>query len=137
MQFTNKQLKELIDYWRDGGLHDWKTAKSLWESKRYDACLFFCHLSLEKLLKGLVVIKTKNTAPYTHDLVLLVKRSEIKADEAKIDQIGAFTNFNMKTRYPEDKLAFYKLCNRKFSEPYFKEAKTLITWLKQFYQKNK
>ena len=43
----------------------------------------------------------------------------------------------MATRYPEDKLAFYKLCTYKFSEPYFKEAKSLIRWLKQFYLKNK
>ena len=84
-----------------------------------------------------MIIKTKTFAPYTHDLVSLIKKAGIEAEQDKIDKIGAFTHFNIATRYPEDKLAFYKLCTRKFSEPYLKEAKNLVIWLKQFYQKNK
>ena len=137
MALTKKQIKELVLYWKEGGLHDYDTAKSLWKSKRYDACLFFCHLSLEKLLKGVVVEVTQESAPYTHDLVLLVQKANIVADKNLLTNIAIYTNFNMSARYPEDKLAFYKICTREFSEPYFKESQKLVLWLKQFYQKEK
>ncbi|MCG2695739.1 HEPN domain-containing protein [Candidatus Parcubacteria bacterium] len=137
MGFTKKQLQEIISYWREMADHDWKTAQSLWQSKRYDACLFYCHLALEKLLKGLVTQETEKTAPYIHDLEELSKRANIDVDYESLQQLAAFTNFNMRCRYPRHKQAFYKLCTCKFSEPYFNKTKPLMLWLKKFYQTNK
>lgn len=137
MDFTKNQIEEFTEYWHDTAINDWKTAKFLWDSKRYDACLFYCHLVLEKLLKGLIVQTTKTPAPYMHDLVELLSKTKINADEKIINNLAIFTGFNIRCRYPKDKLAFYKLCNRKFSEPYFKEAEKLVIWLKNLYQKNK
>ncbi len=39
--------------------YDIETAKSMFQSGRYIYCVFMCHLSLEKALKGLL-IKIKN-----------------------------------------------------------------------------
>lgn len=103
--------------------HDWKTAQSLWTSKRYDACLFYCHLTLEKLLKGLITQETKKAAPYIHDLEELSKKANINPSNKLLRQLAAFTNFNMRCQYPYHKQAFYKLCTREFSKPYFDEAK--------------
>lgn len=52
-------IEKQIEYWRQAGLRGFKTAQDLYKTKHYDACLFFCHLALEKLLKGLVVQNTK------------------------------------------------------------------------------
>lgn len=43
----------------------------LFKIKRYSDSLFFGHIVLEKILKALVVQKTKNQAPYSHDLIRL------------------------------------------------------------------
>ena len=129
--------KKIVEYWRDLSDHDWETAQSLWQSKKYDACLFYCHLTLEKLLKGLVVHKTKKTAPHTHDLIELLEKTNIQTNKEQVKRLAIFTSFNMRCRYPQDKFAFYKLCTHKFSEQYFYEAKELILWLKKYYQKNK
>ena len=137
MTFTKKQIQEIIDYWVEMADHDWETTKSLWQSKKYDACLFYCHLTLEKLLKGLVTQETGKTAPYIHNLIVLSKKANIELDKNQKIELAAFTNFNMKCRYPQEKFGFYKLCTRKFSEPYFNKTKSLILWLKKFYQKNK
>ncbi|MBU0620169.1 MAG: HEPN domain-containing protein [Patescibacteria group bacterium] len=136
MALTKKQIQEIINYWKEGSNHDWGTAQSLWNSKRYDACLFFCHLTLEKLLKGLVVERTQKAAPYIHDLAELLKITSI-LDKQQMKRMAVFTGFNMKCRYSNVKLAFYKLCTREFTKPYFKEAEELILWLKTFYQKDK
>ncbi len=130
-------IKKAVEYWKDLADHDWKTAQSLWQSKKYDACLFYCHIVLEKLLKGLVVQETKEVAQRTHDLVDLLKRTNIQTGKEQIRKLAVFTGFNMRCRYPQDKFAFYKLCTHEFSEPYFYEAKKLILWLKKYYQKNK
>lgn len=137
MNFTKKQIKEMIEYWRDTADNDWGTAQSLWRSKRYDACLFYCHLVLEKLLKGLIIQKTNEVPPYTHDLVELIKKADINIKKEEIKELVVFTSFNIRCRYPQDKLAFYKLCTDEFSEPYFRKAKKLVLWLEKFYQKNK
>ncbi|MFC1613536.1 HEPN domain-containing protein [Patescibacteria group bacterium] len=137
MKIIDKKLKDMRDYWYDTAMNDWKTALSLWNAKRYDANLFFCHLVLEKLLKGLVIQNTGKPAPYMHDLVELLHHTKIDADELDIKKLANFTSFNIRCRYPKDKLAFYKLCNRDFSEPYFNEAKKLVVWLKSCYPKNK
>ncbi len=131
---TEKQIQEIIEYWRDTAMHDWKTAQFLWNSKRYDACLFYCHLVLEKLLKGLAVQKTKMSDPFIHDLVELLTKAKINAEKEEINNLEIFTGFNIRCRYPKDKLSFYKMCTRKFSEPYFKEAGKLVIWLKNLYQ---
>lgn len=137
MVFTKKQIIETVDYWKNMAEHDWKTAQSLWSSKRYDACLFYCHITIEKFLKGLVAQKTKKVAPYTHDLVELLRKTGIKISEEQINKLAVFTSFNMRCRYPRDKFAFYKLCTRNFTEPYFMETKKIILWLKKFYQEEK
>ncbi|MFC1613218.1 HEPN domain-containing protein [Patescibacteria group bacterium] len=61
-------LKEQINYWKKSAERNWDTTLSLYKTKHYDSCLFFCHLTLEKLLKGLVVRQTNKTAPFIHDL---------------------------------------------------------------------
>lgn len=47
MNNINKQ----ITYWKKSAERDWQTALDLFKTKHYDACLFFCHLALEKFLK--------------------------------------------------------------------------------------
>ena len=81
--------------------------------------------------------KIKDAPPYIHDLVILAKKAGIDMKEEKIKKLAVFTSFNIRGRYAKDKFAFYKLCTRKFAEPYYKEAGKIIIWLKEFYQKRK
>jgi len=43
--------KQLIKYWKATADHDYDTMVSLYKLKRYDACLFFGHIVLEKIKK--------------------------------------------------------------------------------------
>ena len=56
-KFMNN-IKSQIEYWRLSAERNWKTSLGLLKLKHYDACLFFCHLTLEKTLKGLAAQKT-------------------------------------------------------------------------------
>ena len=63
-------------------------------------------------------MKTGNHAPFTHDLLQLQKLSGIELDEEDIDLLDEANDFNIRARYPERKLEFYKQCTKEFSEPY-------------------
>lgn len=123
--------QKVIDYWLKGAEYDFETAKFLFEGKRYPECLFFCHLTIEKTLKALVVKRTKTHAPYTHQLVDLAKTAGIDLTEKQIDNLTEITEFNIVARYNGYKFDFYKRCTEVYSKKYFKISKELFLWLKK------
>jgi HEPN domain-containing protein len=130
-------LQKQLIYWKETSERDLKTAKGLFKLKRYDACLFFCHLSLEKLLKGFVVAKTQEPAPYIHDLERLLKLSNINdATKQTISDLKTITEFNISGRYPEIKAEFYKKCNKDYTKKHLALTNKLYLWLKKKYPKN-
>jgi len=118
---TEKEIKEAIEYWKKTAEHDHKTMLALFKSKEYSNSLFFGHIVLEKALKGLYVKHRKEQAPFTHDLSFLNKDLEnnLSAKEEKfLDEVN---NFNIRARYPDAKLKFYKECTKNYAEGKLKE----------------
>ncbi|MBI2436424.1 MAG: HEPN domain-containing protein [Candidatus Magasanikbacteria bacterium] len=133
---TKKELlKNQIVYWRSSAKKDWKTAKYLFLGKYYDACLFFCHLAIEKLLKGMVVIETKDTPPFIHQLVRLATLACIEYSDEEESKLKLITTFHIAGRYKEDKLAFYKKCTPAFTKKNLVLCKEVFVWLEKEYQK--
>ena len=126
MDYINQQ----IDYWKKSAERNWKTAGDLFQTKHYDACLFFCHLALEKALKGLAVQETKKPAPYIHDLEKLADLAKIDLDQEQIQNMRTISTFNIAARYDDIKLAFYKKCTKEFTSKHLLIAKDLYLWLK-------
>ncbi|MFH1233664.1 MAG: HEPN domain-containing protein [Patescibacteria group bacterium] len=125
------KLNEQINYWEKSAERNWETALSLFKTKHYDACLFFCHLAIEKLLKGLVVGQTKKAAPYTHYLEELAKLIKLDLTKEQINNLKIITDFNIAGRYDDAKFAFYKKCTKKYTEKYLNISEELYLWLKK------
>ena len=117
---NKEKAKELVKYWQVTAEHDYDTMIGLFKIKRYSDCLFFGHIILEKILKGLVVKKTKEQAPYVHDLIRLREIAEMELEEEEIDLLDRVNNFNIRSRYPEYKLQFYKQCTKDYTKNYLK-----------------
>jgi HEPN domain-containing protein len=117
--------KKLVKYWEETADYDYKSMRSLFKSKRYISSLFFGHIVLEKILKALLVKKTKKQTPYTHDLVRLYKLTGVKQDKADKKLLLQVNDFNIRARYPEWKLRFYKICTRKYAQNYLNEIDNL------------
>lgn len=128
-------LKKQIEFWEKSGQEDWETANFLFTGKRYAPCLFFCHLSLEKLLKGLVITNTENSAPHTHDLERLAVLSGINFSKEQANTFKTMTRFNISSRYDDQKLSFHEIADKKFTEKYLIITKKLFIWLKNQYPK--
>ncbi|MDO9399748.1 MAG: HEPN domain-containing protein [bacterium] len=129
------KINEQINYWEKSAERNLKTALSLFKTKHYDACLFFCHLTLEKLLKGLVVKQIKKAAPYIHDLERLTLLIKLSFTKDQIENIKIISEFSLAGRYDDEKFAFYKKCTKKYTEKYLNISKELYLWLKEQYQK--
>ena len=128
-------LGTYIKNMKSSASEEFKVAKYLLEGKKYSACLFYCHLCLEKLLKGLVAIETKQPAPFVHNLKTLAERAKLKLSEEQIIQLIDINEFNIAGRYQEYKDAHYRRSTKQYTEKYFYITKELFKWLKKQYPK--
>mgnify|MGYP001306790684 CR=1 FL=1 len=82
---TAKQIK----YWCTMAENDIETASILVTSGKFIEGIFFCHLSIEKIIKALVVKQTDNIPPKSHDLFYLtnIAKIEITEEQSEFMQI--------------------------------------------------
>ena len=132
----NDTLKKLIrlrqiDYWINSANHDLDVSETLFKNGKYDWCLFIAHLVLEKILKAFYVKNIGKSPPRIHDLVRMAKMAEIEFDEDTLEFMDAVNTFNISTRYPDEKLKFYKMCTHDFTEEHFQRIKEISKCLLQ------
>lgn len=104
---------------------------ALFKSKRYSNCLFFGHIVLEKILKALVVQKTSKHSPHSHDLLLLMQKANLDLSQEDENFLDTVNDFNIKARYPDYKLAFYKKCTKEYTTFNLEKIKKLYKRLCQ------
>ena len=127
--------KEQIFHWQELSDYDITTTKYMFQTKRYPYCLYMCHLSIEKILKSIIMQQTSQHPPFTHNLVALAKTTEINFDEQQKILLSDLTEFNIEARYPEWKKQFYKRANRKYTYNYFTQTQKFQKWLKKSLKK--
>jgi len=71
-------MKKATRNWIATSEYDIETVEHMLKSGRYVYVVFMCHLSVEKLLKGLVAETQEDLPPKTHNLRYLVKLSKSK-----------------------------------------------------------
>ncbi|MGB5158542.1 HEPN domain-containing protein [Desulfobacterium sp. N47] len=128
---------EHIRYWLQGAGHDLKAAESLFESKKYDWCLFIAHLVLEKAIKAIFALKHDKVPPKTHNLVKLAEQSLIELTDERQIFFDEVNDFNLEVRYPDFKHDFYNSCTKDFTEMYFNKIKENYQWLKSLIESGK
>lgn len=113
---TPQQVRRASVYWFKTAEHDYETMQALFKIKRYSDALFYGHIVLEKILKGLVVEQTLQPAPYIHDLVRLQQIAGLGLSKEAVAILNKVNEFNIRARYPEYKLRFYKLCTKAYTQ---------------------
>jgi len=135
-QGKKEKVEKSVKYWHNSALDDFRAAESLFEKKLYPQSLFFCHLTVEKLLKALVIEKTREPAPYIHDLRRLAEIAGINLDEDKEKVLEKIFTFNISGRYQQEKIEFHRQYNkREYAQKYLEITKGLILWLEKKFQK--
>lgn len=124
-------IKKRIKYWLETAAHDHETMNVLFKAKRYSDCLFYGHIVLEKILKGLTVKETKKEAPFIHNLTKLAELANGGLLKDEMDLLDKVNDFNIRARYPEYKIQFYKQCDREYAKNYIDKISGLYKKLCQ------
>lgn len=121
---VNKQ----IEYWVHGATEDMESAKILIDKKRLLHGLFFCHLSIEKIIKAHVVKVTKAVAPRSHNLIYLSELAKLVFDQDDEIFLGVLMKYQLQGRYPD-----YNpdLPGEAKVRDYITKTEKLLRWLKK------
>jgi len=116
MESKNKAAAE----WFRQTAYDMKSAESLFIKKQYIHCVFFCHLALEKTLKGIYVKKKGELPARTHNLLYFVEKLDLKPEKEMDNFLTDLNSMSIPTRYPDSLAKMAKVFTRK------KQKKCLI-----------
>ena len=125
-------FKKQIDYWLKTTKSDFETAKGILKTgKNLHYCLFFCHMTVEKYLKALIIKTYQKMPPRSHDLEFLAEKAGLNLEIENLDFLTELNGFNLETRYPDEKFEIYKKATRAFTKKYLMKTDEFITWLRK------
>jgi HEPN domain-containing protein len=122
--------KEKYIEWYFQSDYDLDTAFDMLNSGRNIYCIFMCHLSLEKALKGLYVKNTGKFPTKTHSLIYLKEKIDLKMNDIDYEFIYILNKISVPTRYPEDLQKLFSLYPKDKTEDIYNKTKALQGWIK-------
>ena len=122
-------VRKTIEYWTRSAEYDLGVADSLFENKKYHYALFFGHLAIEKILKGIFVKKKLEHAPFSHSLTILSREAELDIDGERLEKLAEFMEFYIEGRYPRDMESVIRKCSENYTREKLGEIKEMYQWL--------
>ena len=105
-----------IDYWLSTAENDWITVDALFAAKRYLHCLFWAHLTLEKLAKAHWVKNSEeNIPPKVHNIIWLLEEAKTEMPPEDLMFLEVFNRFQLSTRYPDYLRKIDKICTEELT----------------------
>jgi len=124
-----KKLK--YEEWFFQSDYDLETAENLLQSGRNVYCIFLCHLSLEKALKGLLIKRLNQFPPKIHDLMYFLEKLEITPEDTKREFLIWINRMSIVTRYPDDLKNMIKMFPDEHTNNVFRQTKEVQRWIIQ------
>lgn len=122
---------EIVKYWTKSSDNDYKTMEYLFQGRNYPWSLFVGHILVEKLPKAYYAKNVDANTPYIHDLLRIADKSGLGLSEEQKNFLDTLTSFNIKARYDDYKLRFYKICTKRFAAEYVAKIKEFRAWIKK------
>ena len=110
--------------------YDLETAQHMMQSGRNVYCIFMCHLSLEKALKGLFIKQLNQFPPKIHDLMYFVKKLALKPEDSYLNLLKWMTSKSLTTRYTEDLRRMIKQYSPERTNEIYQQTVTVQQWIK-------
>jgi HEPN domain-containing protein len=110
--------------------YDLETAESMLKAGRNIYCIFMCHLSLEKALKGLYIKRLNKMPPKLHDLMYFVGKINLDLPESISDFLVWINGLSITVRYPEDLRKMVVLYTKEQTIHIYQQTKTAQQWIK-------
>ena len=121
-------INKQINYWTEGADSDIDTAKILIKNEKYLHGLFFCHLTIEKIIKAHVVKVTNQIPPRLHNLFRLLEMTAVDVDDKTLEFFGILMKYQLEGRYPDYNPV---IPDERKVEDYLRKTKENLAWLKK------
>ena len=117
---------EAVKAWKDSAVEDMSTADDLLKLGKKHHALFFIHLALEKILKGLHQFLKHQPSPYIHDLYKLAVALGLEISEEERAELDEISTFNVAARYDIFKQRLYSKATEEFTNKWMKIGRKLF-----------
>jgi HEPN domain-containing protein len=124
-------MKPETELWLEDADYDLESAKAMLESKRYFFVVFMCHLTIEKLLKAVIVERLGIQPPKIHGLIALATRTALTIPIKHRKLVNELDDMGVITRYPDGRRAIAKSLTNKRVASFFKRTIGFAKWLKR------
>lgn len=111
--------------------YDLETAVDMIKSGRTVYCIFMCHLSIEKALKGLFVRRTGEYPSKSHSLVYFVDKLELELNDTFYEFVFMLNKISVPTRYPDDLRKLFTAYTKERTESILNQTIEFQLWIKQ------
>ena len=130
MSSEDFDAQAVAGYWFAEAEETLAVADHLVEKGDYSYALFFGHLAVEKMLKGLHATRRNQHAPPIHNLLRLAKAADLEPNEAQTEILIRITAFNIAARYPDPKRDFRRRCTPEYTAEQMAAIREVVAWLK-------
>jgi HEPN domain-containing protein len=110
--------------------YDLETAIDMFKSGRNVYCIFMCHLSLEKALKGLLIKMRDEFPPKIHSLSYFVNKLDLELDETNQEFVFMLDKVSVSTRYPDDLRKLFTTFTKERTQQFLDQTKLIQEWIK-------
>ena len=93
-------------------------------------CFLPAKQAIEKMLKALVVRKTKSFPPRIHDLIKLSSIAKLDLDIDQKDFLAQLNYFYLETRYPIEISDVSKRVSKDTATTFYSKTRKTLKWLK-------
>lgn len=121
--------REHIAYWLKTAEHDFDAAGALFESAKYDWCLYVSHSVIEKILKAFWVRDSTLKVPRHDNLLEIARGTHLSLSEAQRQFLSDILPFNIDAASNDYTLELSKRCNKDFSSHQFEAIRRFYQWL--------
>ena len=117
--------------WVDDADYDLGSAKAMLDSGRLFFVVFMCHLTIEKLLKALIVERDGVEPPRIHNLVALSARAAVALPTVHAGIVNELNNMSVVTRYPDGRRALAGVLTHDRAQDLFRRTTEFSRWFRQ------
>jgi HEPN domain-containing protein len=117
--------------WVEDAEYDLQSAKARLDSGRYFLVVFICPLTIEKLLKSVIIERQGIEPPKIHNLFGLIARAGLTIPTERRPLINELDNMSVVTRYPEGGRAIAGMLTDESTAALYAKTVEFAEWLKR------
>ena len=124
-------MRQETQLWVEDAEYDLVSAKAMLDSGRLFFVVFMCHLTVEKLLKAVIVDRQGVEPPRIHNLIALAARGEVSIPAEHRPLVNELDNMSVVTRYPDGRRTIAESLTGERAASIYERTAEFAQWLRQ------